>query len=126
MDRRKEKLLPEGLEAADALKGGYEAQVRHDSWRVAVITYAERFDRKNICRLESRRETDEVFVLMTGKATLFIGREGVPTELEPWKVYNVKQAVWHGICVSPDAKVLICENDDTGPDNTDYMAYRQD
>ena len=41
-------------------------------------------------------------------------------------MYNVKQAVWHGICVSPDAKVLICENDDTGPDNTDYMAYRQD
>ncbi len=123
MGQKEEKNLPEGLEVGDVSKEGYEVLVRYQNWRVAVITYGEMFDRKNIRRLESHRETDEVFVLMTGKATLFIGREGFPVDMEPWKICNVKRGVWHGICVSADARVLICENEDTGPGNTDYMDW---
>ena len=115
--------LPEGLEVKAAASGGYEVLVRYGSWRVAVITYAERFDRANLCRLERHMETDEVFVLMAGSATLFIGDEGTPVVMEPYRAYNVKQAIWHNICVSADAQVLICENLDTGLENTEYMDW---
>lgn len=115
--------LPEGLEAADHSGEGYETLVRYQSWRVAEITYAERFDYRKICRLESHENTDEIFILMRGNAVLYIGQEGRPVRMVPFKVYNVKRGIWHGISVSSDAKVLICENDDTGPENTRYMEW---
>lgn len=113
--------LPEGIEKTGAVGDGYEVLARFQSWRVAVITYAARFDRKNLYRLERHMETDEVFVLMDGEATLFIGPEWIPVDMEPYKAYNVKCKTWHSICVSADAKVLICENSDTGAENTEYM-----
>lgn len=119
-------VLPDGLEKCGITRDGYEPLVRYRDWRVAVITYAERFCRKNLCRLERHTETDEVFVLMTGSGVLYIGREGTPVVMEPYAVYNVKRDVWHGISVSEDAKVLICENDDTGPENTEYRTWLPD
>jgi hypothetical protein len=40
--------------------------------------------------------------------------------MEPLKLYNVKQKVWHTILFSRDASVLIVENRDTGPHNTQF------
>lgn len=117
-------IWPEGLEVIDSSGDGYEVLVRYQSWRVAVITYAERFDVQKICRLERHLETDEVFVLMAGDATLFIGQEGALVAMERYKAYNIKRGAWHGICVSRDAKVLICENEDTGLENTEYMPWK--
>lgn len=122
----KERTLPAGLEASAPFQGGYEVMVRYGSWRVAVITWAERFQRENIRRLERHTQTDEVFVLMTGAATLFIGQEGVSVEMEPYKVYNVTRDTWHAIAVSKDAQVLICEDLDTGLENTAYMDWQEE
>ena len=119
----KSEVLPEGIERTGAVKGGYEGLTGYQSWKVAVITYAERFDRKNLCRLERHMKTDEVFVLMAGEATLFIGSEGTPVKMKPYESYNVKCGSWHSISVSSDAKVLICENIDTGADNTEYREW---
>lgn len=115
--------IPEGLEITLSPGEGYHVLTKYQSWRVAVITYATRFDRRNLNRLERHRNTDEVFVLMDGKATLLIGQGRTAVAMEPYRAYNVKCGVWHGICVSADAKVLICENDDTGPENTDHMQW---
>ena len=116
---------PEGVEIAEAAGEGYQVLNRCQGWRVAVITYAERFRRGNICCLERHMETDEVFVLMAGQATLFLGPEGIPLDMEPFLSYNVKRAAWHAICVSEDARVLICENADTGAENTEYKEWRE-
>ena len=99
--------------------------IRFGAWRVAVITGTSQFERQNLRRLERHMETDEVFVLMAGDAVLFIGERGVPVELEPYIAYNVKRGAWHAVCVSPDARVLICENSDTGPANTEYREWRE-
>ena len=115
--------LPEGVEKAEVTIEGFEVLVRYGGWRVAVITYAERFDKKNLYRLERHMETDEVFVLLKGKATLYIGIDGNAVEMEPNEVYNIKCCAWHGISVSSDALVLICENADTGLENTEYTPW---
>lgn len=115
--------LPEGLKIARAEKTGYEVLTGYESWKVAAITYAERFDRKKIKRLERHKETDEVFILAKGQAQLLIGERGETVGMEPYQAYNVKRGTWHGICVSLDAMVLICEEANTGPDNTDYMEW---
>ena len=118
-----ESCLPEGLDTVECSGEGYEVLIRYQSWRVAEITYAEQFDHHNICRLESHENTDEVFVLMRGKATLYIGPEGQQVRMVQCRVYNVKCGIWHGISVDPGARVLICENDETGPENTRYMGW---
>lgn len=122
-NEKMKQVLPEGLEMAGADKGGYEVLARYQGWRVAVITYAEKFDQKNLYRLERHMETDEVFVLMDGEATLYIGSAGAPVKMDPYAAYNVKCGIWHNISVSADAKVLICENIDTAPENTEYMEW---
>ena len=66
-------------------------------------------------------ETDEVFVLLDGNATLIIGEEKKQYVMEKNKVYNVLAGTWHHIYTDEQAKVLIVENVDTGLANTEYM-----
>ena len=115
--------LPEGIERLTASIDGYEVLVRYQGWRVAVITYAAHFDVRNLCKLERHMMTDEVFVLLDGQATLYIGSEGAEVEMESRTVYNVKCGEWHSISVSPGAHVLICENIETGKANSEYMDW---
>jgi len=41
-------------------------------------------------------------------------------DLQPHRVYNVRQGVWHTHTLSPDAKVLVVENQDTTWDNSPF------
>ena len=100
--------------------------VDFESWRVAYIRYAERFNRANIHQLERHLLTDEIFVLLEGEATLIMGEEKKEIPMEKGLIYNVRQAAWHGIYVSEDALVLIVENANTGRDNSEYMEIELD
>jgi len=109
----------QGLEIFSYEGNGYNATMNFETWRVAFLNFAERFD--VIDKLERHLLTDEVFVLLEGKAALFIGEEATPVHMEPGKIYNVKQGVWHNVKVTQDAKLLIVENHNTGKDNSEYM-----
>lgn len=98
---------------------GYAKQIGFETWKVALIRYAERFDKANIKRLERHLLTDEVFVLLEGTAELWSETDEIPMEKD--KLYNVKRGSWHAISCSRDALVLIVENDDTGIENTEYI-----
>ena len=98
---------------------GYDRTMNFGEWRVAFLNYAERFD--VIDKLERHMLTDEVFVLLEGRAVLIIGEDKKIVEMEKNKIYNVKQAVYHAIKVTKDAKVLIVENHNTSLDNTNYL-----
>ena len=65
--------------------------------------------------------TDEVFVLLEGKAALVVGEEKNVYQMEKFKIYNVKKAMWHGTAMSPDAKILIVENHNTSADNSEKI-----
>ena len=109
------------LEIKEYNDEGYSKVISFESWRVAILNYAERFDERYINKLERHILTDEVFVLLEGKAELIIGTEMIKCSMDKNKLYNVKAGSWHAINVSKDAKVLIVENEITSLDNTEYM-----
>ena len=53
---------------------GYSPIITYDRWRVAVANYAEKFHPDNFSYMERHLQTDEVFILLQGIATLFIPR----------------------------------------------------
>lgn len=114
------------LEVREHLGSGYKPLVDFESWRVAVLNFADDLRVENIARVQRHNETDEVFVLLKGRCILFVG-EGDETvtaiharELEPHKLYNVRKAVWHHHTLSEDAMVLVVENFDTTYGNSPF------
>ncbi len=111
----------EGLEILHYTGEDYKPVVYFEGWRVAYLNYSDRFDPEKIDKLERHMETDEVFVLLEGKASLLIGETGTLCPMEKNKTYNVKKGVWHSIITSRDAHVLIVENADTADENSEFM-----
>jgi hypothetical protein len=98
---------------------GYQPLIDFANWRVAILRYHDELLPHNIAAAQRHDETDEVFVLLTGRCILFIG-EGHDTltaihaeDMQPLKLYNVRQSAWHTHTLSRDATVLIVENRDT-------------
>lgn len=116
-------MTPE-CEVYDYINDGYKALVYYSGWRVAVINYAEHFAEKNFEKLERHLETDEVFILVDGRATLVVGADCKLIPMEKGKIYNIKKAGWHGIFIDkayPETRVIVVENADTSKENTEYM-----
>ena len=93
----------------------WQVAAETDRWKVAYLGYCERFG--SLTGMERHLETDEVFVLLRGQARLYVEEEVF--SMEQGVVYNVKKGEWHHIVVSPDAAVLVMENNDTAPHNTE-------
>ena len=102
---------------------GYQPLTTYGAWRVAMVNACERLLEKNLRRMERHLETDEIFVLLHGKAVLYIGKDRTPFPMESGRLYCVKCGEWHCISTEPDAKVLIVENDDVGEANTEYLYF---
>lgn len=106
---------------------GYQPLIDFGTWRVAILRWEEASLPENIESMERHTQTDEVFVLLEGQATLILmsnsmTEDGIhPVNLEACKLYNVKQNVWHTVMLSRDASILIVENRDTGVDNTEFF-----
>jgi hypothetical protein len=105
----------------------YMPLIDYQNWRVALINYTADYLPEKINRMQKHVETDEVFVLLTGRCILFLGEgdEGVikihAVDMELYKLYNVKKGVWHSHTFSEDAKVLIVENRDTVYENSPFV-----
>ena len=41
--------------------------------------------------------------------------------MEPHKLYNVPKGIWHHIFTKEGTSVLIVENEDTSPENSEYI-----
>jgi hypothetical protein len=103
---------------------GYRPLVDYGEWRVAILRYEDELLPQNIREMQRHDETDEVFVLLSGRCILFLGDgdERVTAihaqDMQPLRLYNVKKACWHSHTLSEDASVLIVENRDTTVDNS--------
>lgn len=103
---------------------GYQPIVDYEAWRVAILRYHPELEPNAIGTMQRHDETDEVFVLLSGRFILFLGegKEDIgaihAVELEPLKAYNVKKGTWHTHTLSRDAAVLIVENRDTVDSNS--------
>jgi ureidoglycolate hydrolase len=106
---------------------GYRPLIDYADWRVAILRWEESLLPQNIGMMERHTQTDEVFVLLEGQATLILGGNSERVEsiqvqdLAISTLYNVKQNAWHTILLSQDASILIVENRNTGEDNTEYF-----
>ena len=80
----------------------YRRLVNNARWTLASLNWAPRFDEKNLVEMERHNLTDEVFVLLQGKATLLVGDRAERVDMEPLKYYNVRAGIWHHIIVSED------------------------
>ncbi len=115
------------LEIRDYKGAGFKPLVYFGAWRVAMLRSEANPRAETIKTMERHNDTDEVFVLMEGKAILLIGGDrqrldGVfPQHMQAGKIYNVRRGVWHAVVLSPDASILIVENRDTSADNSQYL-----
>ena len=106
---------------------GYRPLIDFGSWRVAILRWEPGSRADQIECMERHTQTDEVFVLLKGWATLLIGGnqgkvDNIQAELmASGKLYNVKQNTWHSALLSRDASILIVENRDTGEGNSEFF-----
>ncbi|MFA9396742.1 MAG: hypothetical protein ACERKV_00555 [Clostridiaceae bacterium] len=112
------------IEIKEYKEEGYSPVIDYDKWRVAVLNYCDELLPTNILKFQKHNESDEVFVLLSGKFSLFIGEgkdeiENIfKVDLEPHKLYNVKKGTFHSHTLSRDGSVLIVENKNTNLSNS--------
>lgn len=103
---------------------GYLPLIDFEKWRVAELRYIDELEVDNLKDMQKHDETDEIFVLLEGDFTLFIGGQGdeigeiEAIKLEPLKIYNVKKGTFHTHTPEKNSTVLIVENSDTCDDNS--------
>jgi ureidoglycolate hydrolase len=121
------------LEIREFTGEGYKPLIDYGKWRVAFLRYLdEELLPERIDSMERHIETDEVFVLLQGRAVLLLGGNGTrldgvfPQFMEGGKLYNVKRNAWHAILLSRDATILLVENRDTGEKNSEQAALSAD
>lgn len=122
----------QSLEIREYVGEGFKPLVYFGSWRVAVLRWIDEISPECIDKLERHTQTDEVFVLLAGQATLFLG--GIDGQvamirrqpMDHGKLYNVKQNAWHTVTMSRDATILLVENGDTGEGNSEYWTLTEE
>jgi cupin superfamily acireductone dioxygenase involved in methionine salvage len=104
---------------------GYQKLFHHENWRVAMLNYISELEPEHIEYVECHQKTDEVFVLLSGSFNLFLIEENnqiiskiLSVPLETGKVYKIPAGIYHTHTLSPDAKLLIIEEEDTSYENS--------
>ncbi len=98
---------------------GYHPFLIRDGWQVAQLNYMPEQEIGNIVKLDIHHLTDEVFILLNGKAVLIgaeINGNDVNFEVELMKpniTYNIPVGTWHNIAMSTDCEIIIIEKSDT-------------
>jgi ureidoglycolate hydrolase len=111
---------------------GYRPLIDFKSWRVAMLRWAPYMTVDRLDSMERHTQTDEVFVLLQGSASLVLGGNGSRVdglsvyEMEGGKLYNVRQNAWHAVWMSQDALILIIEESNTGDGNSEYCQLPED
>lgn len=112
------------LDILDYEGEGYMPVHDFGAWRVAYLNYQDSMTPEGMRFIERHNETDEIFILLEGEATLLIGEDRRRVPMEKFKTYNVRRSVWHNVLVGKDVKILIVENKDTSAENSEYLYFR--
>ena len=106
---------------------GYHPFLIRDGWQVAKLNYLEELNINNIDKIESHTQTDEVFVLLKGKAVLTLAELQENnlnfefTLMEPMVIYNIPKKRWHNIAMEKESEVLIIEKSNTHLNDVEYL-----
>ena len=102
---------------------GFSPVFKSDSWQIACITYSEGYSKEGFNHFKRHLTTDEVFVLLKGTAVMHIYENGTIKDetLPKDKLYCVLKNTWHYLEVSEDALLVVAENADLKPNQTERM-----
>ncbi len=121
---KKESLFENTLEVSAFHGEGYLPMIDFESWRVALLRYIDELEPAQIDNMQKHNETDEIFVVLEGDFTLFLGGNGEEigeinaVKLEPLKLYNVKKGTFHTHTPEKNCTCLIVENKNTTDENS--------
>ena len=71
---------------------GFEPLVFTTGWQAALLNWEPLFDRRNLDEIERHNHSDEVFVLLRGRAMLFTRPDGgalAAVEMEAWAKFTM-------------------------------------
>lgn len=110
----------EMIESYTITENGYHPFLIKDGWQLAQLNFTEEQHADQVQKLEIHRNTDEVFILVKGKAVLIISalinKDSPIFEAElmkPEVIYNIPQNTWHNIAMEKGSGVLIVEKSNT-------------
>ena len=101
---------------------GYKPLVFAAGWQVALMNWEPLYDLENVGVIERHNKTDEVFVLLSGRAVMFVvSPAGLQIEdMQPGVIYNVRKGVWHNNISTRDASWVIVEDRDTHLNDNEF------
>jgi mannose-6-phosphate isomerase-like protein (cupin superfamily) len=104
-----------GFEAYTWSEAGYRPLVFSHDWQAALLNWQPDYDLEKATQVERHNATDEVFVLIQGRAVLICAVEDAleAVDMQPGAIYNVRQGTWHALVATRDARWVIVENRDT-------------
>ncbi len=103
---------------------GVGGELAANEYRCSFLNYLPRLIPEKVVSMQKHTESDETFVLLAGRAELFLADGDERPEqircvkLEKEKSYTVPLGVWHAPVMSKDAKILLIENNNTTDDNS--------
>ncbi|WP_291867916.1 hypothetical protein [Maribacter sp.] len=111
---------------------GYHPFLIRDGWQVAQLNYMPEQQIGNIDKLDIHHLTDEVFILLKGKAVLIgaeIKENNVAFEVELLKpniTYNIPIDTWHNIAMSEDCEIIIIEKSYTHEGDFEFFPLNEE
>ncbi len=106
---------------------GYNPFLIRTGWQVAQLNYVPTHGLDDIDTIEVHHNTDEVFILLEGKAVLVsatVVQDDIRFEAITMRLgvtYNVPQGAWHNIAMDRSAKIIIVERDNTHKTDVQYI-----
>ena len=103
-------------------KAGFCPVVHNPQFKCAFITHSAQYADCAVGAMKQHNDTDEVFVLLEGSATLFtcedIAQKPKSCPLDCKTAYTVTAGTWHYLAVSEDAVLFVAESGAMKPENT--------
>ncbi|AGK55941.1 cupin [Bacillus sp. 1NLA3E] len=106
---------------------GMSRVYENEKWTVGIKNWKPANDIKGIDCLERHNKTDELFVLLSGECVLVFANEinndlkFETVNMEPYKVYNIPQSLWHNTITMKDTKMVLIEDSSTSMENSDIL-----
>ena len=104
-------------------KKGFCIVERSKNYACVFLTHEAQYACGEFRKMKRHNDSDEVFVLIEGRAKLLTMVDGVYSEtpLEKGIAYVVETATWHALAVSEDALLFVTENHDVIPEHSDVL-----
>lgn len=114
------------IEILSPKKNGFDTVYQKDGWKAAFITHSPAY--AALTEMKRHMQTEEIFTLLAGTASIFTQEDGVLTEtpMEKEKAYVIGRGTFHHVQTSRDALLFVVENSDTSKENTERIDYYAD